>query len=153
MPADRHFATYSSARTHLRAVLDFADAGRVTTVRRENSRFAVIDADRLLEHLVRLRPSQAVVVAEGGGWAALLQGVPVHGDGTTFDEAVDDLIDALREYAEDWNDRLLNAPNHQGNWPVVEIVELATDAQLKAWLLAHAPAPVVAADAAGLCPA
>ncbi len=32
-------------------------------------------------------------------------------DGSTFDEALDETILALREYAEDWQARLLDAPN------------------------------------------
>lgn len=136
----RHFASFTQARAQLRLVLDSASAGRVTTVRRDKQRLAVVDAEQLAARLMRLRPSRAVVVAEGGGWAALLPGLPVAGDGPTFDESIDDLIDALREYAEDWNDRLLEAPNHRNNWDVVEIVELATDEELRSWILAADPA-------------
>lgn len=141
----RHFTSYTDARANLRKVFDSADTGRVTTVRREDKRFAVVDADRLLAAFLRLRPSRAMVLAEGGGWAAIMPGLPVHGDGATLDEAVQDLVDALREYAEDWNERLLNTPNHRDNWDVVELVELASDDQLKGWLLA--------ADPSGLVPA
>ena len=88
---------------------------------------------------MRLRPAQATVVAEGGGWSAVLPGLTVHGEGETFEQAIDDLLEALREYADDWNDRLLNAPNHREHWPVVELVELASDDQLRAWLLGEQP--------------
>jgi hypothetical protein len=63
----------------------------------------------------------------------------VHGDGETFEQAIDDLLEALRGYADDWNDRLLNAPNHREHWPVVELVTLASDDQLRAWLLVEQP--------------
>jgi len=137
--AGSHFASYTEARTHLRSVLDSARAGRVTTVQRDEERFAVVDAGRLVTTLMRLRPANAVVVAEGGGWSAVAPGLPVHGDGPTFDEAMDDLLEGLRDYADDWNARLLDAPNHRNNWDVVEIVQLASDDQLRAWLLAAEP--------------
>jgi len=52
-------------------------------VSRKSERYAVVDAARLLNMLMEVRPARAVVVAEGGGWAALLPGLPVHGDGDT----------------------------------------------------------------------
>src|SRR3954452_20498815 len=97
----RHFDSFSEARSKLRCVLDAARAGLVTTVTRDNQRFVVVAADALGQDLRRLPPSQAVAVAEGGGWAAYIPGLLVHGDADTLDAAIDDLIDRLREYAED----------------------------------------------------
>lgn len=65
----------------------------------------------------------------------ILPGLPVHGDGETFDEAIDDALAALREYAEDWNTRLRLAPNHAQNHALVELVELSDDDQLRDWLV------------------
>jgi hypothetical protein len=131
----RHFGSYTVARTNLRDLLDTAHTGRVTTVDRDRERFAVVDADVLRAQLAALRPSGAVVAAEGGGWSAFLPGVPVSGEGVDLDGALEDLIEALREYAADWNDRLLDAPNHRGNWALVVLTELSDDAQLKRWLV------------------
>jgi Antitoxin of toxin-antitoxin, RelE / RelB, TA system len=131
----RHFGSYTTARTNLRDLLDAAHTGRVTTVDRDRERFAVVDAEMLRAQLAALRPSGAVVRPEGGGWSAFLPGVPVSGEGVDLDSALDDLIEALREYAADWNDRLLDAPNHRGNWALVVLTELSDDAQLKGWLL------------------
>ncbi len=131
----RHFGSYTTARTNLRDLLDTAHTGRVTTVDRERERFAVVDADFLRAQLGALRPSGAVVAAEGGGWSAFLPGVPVSGEGVDLDGALEDLIEALREYAADWNERLLDAPNHRNNWALVVLIELSNDAQLKGWLL------------------
>lgn len=138
----RHFGSYTVARRHLRALLDTARTGRVTTLDRDRERFTVVDAGVLRRQLARLRPSNAVVVAEGGGWAALVPGVPVAGDGSTLDEAVSDLVDALREYADDWNDHLVDAANHRDNWALVQLVELSTDEQLRDWILTAEPAEV-----------
>jgi predicted RNase H-like HicB family nuclease len=135
MAAVRHFDSFTVARNNLRGVLDAAHRGLVTTVTRDKERFVVLSADSLGEQLRRLLPSRAVVVAEGGGWAALIPDVPVHGDAATFDEAIDDLMTALREYAEDWNDRLHTAPNHARHRSLVQLVELSDDAQLREWLL------------------
>jgi hypothetical protein len=56
--------------------------------------------------------------------------------GATLDEAADEMVDALREYADAWADHLRLAPNHADNWGLVQIVALASDEQLHAWLLA-----------------
>ena len=131
----RHFGTFTSARSNLRDLLDTAHSGRVTTVDRDRERFAVVDAGLLRAQLAALRPSGAVVVAEGGGWAAFLPGLPIAGEGADLDGAIEDVIDAMREYAADWNERLLDAPNHRDNWSLVTLTELSTDEQLKEWLL------------------
>ena len=154
----RHFASYTQARQQLRAVLDAASSGVVTTIDRDHERFLVVAADQQRRDLAALRPSGATVVAEGGGWAVILPGLPVHGDGETFDDAIDDALDALREYAEDWNARLRAAPNHAQHHVVVELVELSDDDQLRDWLLGGAPAGARATggavpNAAGLLPA
>jgi hypothetical protein len=135
MTAAVHFETYSHARTHLKDLLDAAASGRAATVRRDSETVAVVDAERLRYALTRLRPSEAVVVAEAGGWSVFLPGLPISGDGDTFDDAVSDLVLALREYAEDWNDHLLTAPNHRENWGLAQLIGLSTDEQLQEWVL------------------
>lgn len=134
----RHYGSYTAARTHLRAVLDAASAGYVTTVDREDDRFLVSEATTFRAQLADLRPSQAQVIPEGGGWAVIIPGLPVHGDADTFDAAIDDAIDALREYAEDWNDRLRLAANHAQHRFIVALIELSDDDELRSWLLGTA---------------
>jgi hypothetical protein len=75
------------------------------------------------------------IVAEAGGWSAFIPGPPVAADGPTFDEAIDEMVQALREYAQDWQDRLLHAPNHKDNRGLVQLISLSDDAQLRDWLL------------------
>jgi hypothetical protein len=60
-------------------------------------------------------------------------------EGENLDAAIDDLIDALRDYAVDWNDRLRLAVNHQENWALAAMVELSSDEQLRSWLLTFEP--------------
>ncbi|GAA3284113.1 prevent-host-death protein [Dactylosporangium vinaceum] len=132
-----HFDSYTSARAHFKELLDAARRGRVATVQRETGRAAVVDADRLRVSLMATLPAPQAV-AEDGGWSIMLPGVPIAADGTAFDEAVDELIMALREYADDWQERLLDAPNHRNNWALVQVVALSSDEQLRDWLTGSA---------------
>jgi hypothetical protein len=36
--------------------------------------------------------------------------------GGTLEEALDEMVLALREYADAWSERLRLAPNHEQNW-------------------------------------
>jgi hypothetical protein len=130
-----HFDSYSEARAHLKDLLDAAERGRVATVRRDGARSAVVDAARLRFYLASLIPSRAQVVPEVGGWSVFIPGLPISADGSSLDEAVDEMIDALREYSDDWQDHLLDAPNHHENWGLVQLIALSDDSQLRDWLV------------------
>ncbi|GAB3801983.1 hypothetical protein [Micromonospora zhanjiangensis] len=130
-----HFDSYTEARAHLKDLLDAAERGRVATVRRDNRTTAFVDRERLRFFLAAVCPSRAQVVAEDGGWSVFIPGLPVAADGASFEEALDEMVVALREYAEDWQDRLLDAPNHAGNWGLVQLVSLSDDPQLRDWLV------------------
>jgi predicted RNase H-like HicB family nuclease len=132
--ASVHFDSYTDARTHLKDLLDAAERGRVATVRRDNRTTAFVDQERLRYFLASACRARAQVVAEAGGWSIYVPGLPVAADGETLDEALNEMIVALREYAEDWQDRLLDAPNHANNWGLVQLVTLSSDAQLSEWL-------------------
>lgn len=131
---DVHYDSVTEARKHFSALIDAAERGVPATVRRDDQRAAVVDAERLRYFLTRMRPARAQVVPEAGGFSIMLPGLPLAADGETFDEALDELVDALREYAVDWADHLRHAPNHADNWGLVQIIDLSTDAQLKDWL-------------------
>ena len=106
----------------------------MATVRRHSARAAVVGTERLRHYLSVVTPWRAEMVAEGGGFSVFIPGVPVAADGSTFDEAVTEMVDA-REYAEDWQDRLLDTPNHRDNWGLVQLVSLSDDAQLRSWIV------------------
>jgi predicted RNase H-like HicB family nuclease len=137
MPAV-HYDTYTDARNNLKHLLDAAESGRVATVRRESATTAVLDAARLRHFLWSVVPSRAEVLQEGDGWSAFIPGLPIAAGGATFDEAISEMIDALREYAQDWQERLLNAPNHRDNWGLVQLISLSDDDQLRSWLVGPA---------------
>lgn len=132
---DTQYGTLTEARKNFKDMLDAAEAGRPASVQRDDRKAAVVDADRLRAALAVLRPADAQVVAEGGGWSVFLPGLPIAADGATLEEALDEAAQALREYAEDWSARLLHAPNHAENWGLVQLIALSDDDQLRAWLV------------------
>jgi predicted RNase H-like HicB family nuclease len=136
MSSQVEYRSARDAREHFKDILDAADDGRPATVTRDARRVAAVDADRLVHFLTRVRPSGAQVVAENDGWSIFIPGLPVAADGTTLDEATEAMIDALRDYVEEWADHLRLAPNHAENWGLVQIVALSSDEQLRNWLLA-----------------
>ena len=75
------------------------------------------------------------MVAEAGGWSVFIPGLPVAAGGASFEEAIAETIGALREYAEDWQNHLLDAANHVNNWGLVQLISLSDDDQLRDWLL------------------
>lgn len=83
---------------------------------------------------IQLESHPVEVVPEGGGWSVFIPGLPVSADGATFDVAIMNMVDALREYAQDWHERLADAPNHRENAPLVELIDSNDDEQLRDWL-------------------
>jgi predicted RNase H-like HicB family nuclease len=128
----------SDARAGFKDLLDAASAGTPVTVRRDLSRFAVVDAGRL-RHFLSSVGARAEVVAEDGGWSLFFPGLPISAEGETLQDAIEDAIVALREYADDWIDHLHTATNHENNWGLVQLVSLSSDEQLHEWLLGFAP--------------
>lgn len=129
-----HYDSYTQARNNLKNLLDAAEDGQVATVRRDSATAVVLDAERLRHFLASVVPSRAQVIPEAGGWSAVIPGLPVAADGATFEEAITEMVDALREYAEDWQDHLLHASNHRENWGLVQLISLSSDEQLREWL-------------------
>lgn len=133
-----HYDSYTEARNNLKNLLDAAEGGQVATFRREATTAAVLDAARLRSFLASVVPWRAQVVPEADGWSVFIPGLPIAADGATFEEAVAEMIDAMREYAEDWQDHLLNAANHRENWGLVQLISLSNDEQLHEWLVGSA---------------
>lgn len=130
-----HYDSYTEARNNLKNLLDAAEHRQVATVRRDATLLAVLDAVLLRNLLAATVPSRAQVVQEGNGWSVFIPGLPVAADAASFDEAIAEMIQALREYSEDWQDHLLNSPNHRENWGLVQLIDLSDDDQLREWLV------------------
>lgn len=132
-----HYPSFSTARSHLKDLLDAAAEGVPASVSRGDTRAVVVDAARLACLLRGSRPAGTQVVNEQGYWAAILPDTPLAGQGDSFQESITDLVQVLRDYAEDWAARLRHAPNHADQWALVQLVELSDDEQLRGWLLAE----------------
>ncbi|MFN3003266.1 prevent-host-death protein [Mycolicibacterium wolinskyi] len=139
---DRHPEVESYRRSLARGItmgnlLNLAEAGGVAIVEERGSRpaTALVELGRLRHMLARLiEPHMAVASSEDGRWCIRLPGLPVLGEGASFDEASADLIEAMREYADDWADHLHAAPNHEANEYFAHFVKLSNDEQLREWI-------------------
>ncbi len=130
-----HYDSYSDARVHLKELLDAAERGRPATVRRDRATAAVVGSERLRHFLASVISPGVQVVAEADRWSAFIPGLPVAAEGETFDEAITAMVSSLQEYADDWQDHLLDAPNHRDNWGLVHLIRLSDNDQLREWLI------------------
>ena len=140
MSAIVDYPNVATARANLKDLVDAAVAGVPSRLHRESNGVALVDADRLRGLLSKIGPT-AEVVPEAGGWSIFVPGVPVAADGGTFEEAVEEMVVALREYADDWADHLRLAPNHRDHWGLVQLIGLSSDEQIAEWLVGSADAP------------
>lgn len=114
------------ARDHWREILDRAEGGVVTVVRR-TSPVVIVPRQQMQAALRHLQPIDVQVSVGADHVAMWLNGIPVHGEGPTYGDAECDFLDALVEYAEDWVQELRHAPNHRGNAALVTQVLMFAD--------------------------
>ncbi len=129
------FDSFTEGRAKLKQLIDAAERGVPAALRRDDDRVAVVDVSRYLSFLRQAIPDRPEAVAEKSGWSVFIVGVPVAADGATFDEAIDEMVDALYEYADDWETRLRTAPNHEAHWALVQLVGLSDRDELRSWLV------------------
>lgn len=128
------YPSFTDARRSLKDVLDAVEDGAVVTIERGGRAAAVVDRERLRALLLSAVPSTALVVTEGDAWVIVIPGSPLAAEAGSLDEAVDDLVANLREYASEWPEHFAAAPNHAGNWGLVQLVNVSSDAELREWL-------------------
>lgn len=128
------YESVATARSDFKTVLDRSERGHTVTVRRGGVLSAVTSAERLRAYFAKTCSPRTKVFHEDGRWVALLEGRPFVSEGATVDDAIDDLLVSLREYAEDWEDRLQGAPNHEHNWALVQLITLSSDDELRHWI-------------------
>ena len=131
-----HFATLSEARSHMTDLTDAAMSGRPVSYARGGRQVAAVDADRLRDALTKLHPARAEVFQEDGAVGIAISELGLAVEGATYADALAEMVIALREYAADWSDHLLNAPNHANNWGVVQIIAVSTEEHLTDWVRA-----------------
>lgn len=129
-----HYDSFTEARKSLKRILDAAEDGAVVSIERGDRVTVVTDRDRLRELLLAAVPSTARVIAEADAWVVVIPDSPFAAEGQSLDDALDDLIVNLRDYAAEWPQHFASAPNHVGNWALVQLVNLSSDADLRGWL-------------------
>lgn len=128
------YESVSAARENFAAIFDAATRGRAVTIRGDEETVVTTSVDHLRDHFFRTVAPHAEVLFEDGRWLVVLADRPFASNGNTVDEAIADLVPALREYAQDWDARLRLAPNHEQNWALVQLVNLSTDEELIDWV-------------------
>lgn len=130
------YRTISAARNAIGEIYNTAERHLAVTITRENDApVAVIRQDHLkkaLQALCLLEPQ--VRFSSDGQVSMWLDGLPVSGQGETFDAAGQEIIDSLREYAKTWVEDLRDYPNHKHRWDVVNLVLLSEDDEMRAFL-------------------
>src|ERR1700737_4995653 len=87
------------ARDHFKELMDRAESGGVAVLRR-NSTMVLVDRDLFDSVLAAKHPFDVKVILSDGQTSMWMDGVPVHGVGDSYDEAEEDSLDALVDYAE-----------------------------------------------------
>lgn len=131
--------TYSAsqARANIKDILDASQSGRAVSVERDSRKSAVVDGERLRKHFASTASAKPEAIMDDGAWVMTIPGLPIAVEANLYEEAITELVYALQEYAEDWHGLLGQAPNHAGNWDLVQLVELSTEEQLKRWVTGH----------------
>lgn len=130
------YHTLTEARNHLPEIVDEAEDGLPVSFERRGVGFVVASKDLYVRALGRNLPPPEVY-AEDDLWTIVLPETPIAAEAGVFEEAIMDFIAALREYAEDWIEHpfIRNAPNHRDNAPLVHLIRLLGDDELRAWVL------------------
>ena len=134
MPAIQ-YDRFTDARTHLKELLDAAEEGRPAAVVRQDRSTVLVDRQRFVRYLMALNAGRVELVPDGDSWLAVVADSPIAAEGDDAADAIDELIEALREYAEDWSARLRLASNHEQNWGLVQLVDHSSDDELRAWII------------------
>lgn len=127
------FDTVADGRAGFKDMIDAASTGGAGVVHRSGEAFAVVPVETVRRALLASVGTVPEVFREGDGIGLSLRGMPFASEGSTLEEAAADMVEALREYAEDWP-RLRHAGNHRRMETLVPLVDLSTDEQLTDWL-------------------
>lgn len=133
---------FSQAKASLSDVFDDVERGGARVVeRRKSPRVAFLRADEIEELLSQHYAFSADVSrADDGTVTIWLNELAVYGRGATLAAAVDDLLDEVEDYVEEWEASLRHAPNHQQRRWWVHRLQLAGDRdELRRVILGDAP--------------
>lgn len=128
------FQGVAVARANLKKVFDATDDGKSVTLGRGDGIVVAVPLEKIQQFLFETIPAKIETeVSKDATWL-YSTALPFHSEGKDVDAALEDMIAVLREYADDWEDHLLTAPNHSDYWGLVQLIKLSTDDQLKSWL-------------------
>jgi predicted RNase H-like HicB family nuclease len=128
------YDTVAEGRKHFSDALRAAGEGQPVTVLRSGGAIVLLDGTALLGFIAKATPSNAVIAQDEHGYSVYLPDKPIAADGATIDEALDQMVEALRTYGAAWHEVLRQAPNHADNWGLIQLIELSDDDQLRNWL-------------------
>jgi hypothetical protein len=123
-----HQYASTDARARFSDVMETAVRGDVAVVRREQP-VVVVRRDVYDSVLKKAAPFDVQAGVHDGCVSFWLNGVPVHGSGGTLDEAEEEFLDALIDYAELWTRELRHAPNHKQNSELVRRVAMYAESR------------------------
>lgn len=110
------------ARDNFSGLLDEAANGGVAVVQRDEQAFVLVTRAAYDAALADRAPFAVRSSVHDGQFSLWLDDVPVHAVGGSLDEAEDDFLDALIDYADLWLSELRHAPNHRLNAQLVHRV-------------------------------
>ncbi len=117
---------FTEARSQLSQLYSRISGGGVEVIERNQERDVVIaNASEYRQLLERQAPFRIEVRFGARSVAAWIKGLPVHAEGETVEEALDELALALVDYASTWEKHLRHAPNHEENIGYVRRVQFA----------------------------
>jgi len=98
----------------------------------------VVKTEVLLEILEKLvaESIESVYNEDDQLHTVAVAGLPLAAEGERLSDAVDELVEDIRVYCNDWVARLRFAPNHAGNIPLVYLAQSMSDDELRAVLTA-----------------
>ncbi len=126
------YANITDARDNFKLIYDSASAHISAVVqRKEDEPVAVVNLQDFLRALRALCPlNPQVRFSEDGRVSMWISGFPVSSEGSDFEAAGNELIQALRDYSLTWVEDLRRYPNHEEKWGLVNLVLLSTDQAL-----------------------
>lgn len=134
---------FSEAKARLSDVFDDVQRSRPRVVaRKRGAPVVLVRQDELTKLLAQHAPfTTRMSRAEDGTVSIWLEQFQVYGSGATIPEAVEDLLDEVEQYVEEWADTLQHSPNHAPRRWWVYRVELARDRDELRDALFPAPPP------------
>jgi Antitoxin of toxin-antitoxin, RelE / RelB, TA system len=138
------YPTLQEGRSHLSEVLDAAQDGLMVSMQRGRSRrdaregpVSVVKTSVLqgiLEQIVAERVEAHYNEADRL-YTVAINGLPLAAEGEQLSDAVDELVEDIRFYHDDWVSSLRHAPNHEGNVPLIWLTQSMQDEELRDWLM------------------